>query len=59
VNAVSPGLVDTEQNRTEMGDQTRAMVTREQLAEVVLFLASDGASGVNGEVVSVLGGRLS
>lgn len=63
VNAVAPGLVDTEANRSSMGgDETssaRPMVRREEVVEAVLFLASSAASGINGEVVRVLGGRLS
>jgi NAD(P)-dependent dehydrogenase (short-subunit alcohol dehydrogenase family) len=67
VNAVAPGLVDTAQNREWAGDpgeasgQTpeRPMVRREEVVNAVLFLASDAASGINGEVVRVLGTRLS
>jgi NAD(P)-dependent dehydrogenase (short-subunit alcohol dehydrogenase family) len=60
VNAVAPGLVDTAENRASMEDPPPGrMVTREQVAEVVVFLASEASSGVNGEVVGVLGGRLS
>jgi NAD(P)-dependent dehydrogenase (short-subunit alcohol dehydrogenase family) len=70
VNAVAPGLVDTAQNREWAGDpdagegdggtsSTRPMVRREQVVDAVLFLASDAASGVNGEVLRVLGTRLS
>lgn len=59
VNAVAPGLVDTESNVEAMPDAGDRMVTRDQVVEVVLFLASAAASGVNGEVVRVLGGRLS
>jgi 3-oxoacyl-[acyl-carrier protein] reductase len=59
VNAVAPGMVDTEENRASLGDAAddRPMVTREQVAAVVEFLVSDASSGVTGEVVSVLGGR--
>jgi NAD(P)-dependent dehydrogenase (short-subunit alcohol dehydrogenase family) len=63
VNAVAPGLVDTEQNRSTMAGgeapPARPMVRREEVVAAVLFLASDAASGVNGEVLRVLGGRLS
>jgi NAD(P)-dependent dehydrogenase (short-subunit alcohol dehydrogenase family) len=67
VNAVAPGLADTAQNREWAGDpdgasgQTpeRPMVRREEVVNAVLFLASDAASGINGEVVRVLGTRLS
>jgi NAD(P)-dependent dehydrogenase (short-subunit alcohol dehydrogenase family) len=55
VNAVAPGTIDTEQNRAgiEHPDRVR-WVTREQIADVVLFLSSAAGSGVNGEVVHVL-----
>jgi NAD(P)-dependent dehydrogenase (short-subunit alcohol dehydrogenase family) len=56
VNAVAPGMVDTEQNRAEADDPAGVKwVTRAQVADVVAFLLSDAASGVNGEVVHVLG----
>ncbi len=55
-NAIAPGMIDTAQNRAAMGDRDHVKwVTREQIAEVALFLASDAASGVSGEVVRVLG----
>jgi meso-butanediol dehydrogenase / (S,S)-butanediol dehydrogenase / diacetyl reductase len=54
VNAVAPGLVDTEQNREAAdGAEPPAMVGRDQIAEAVLFLASAAASGVNGHVLHV------
>jgi NAD(P)-dependent dehydrogenase (short-subunit alcohol dehydrogenase family) len=67
VNAVAPGLVDTAQNREWAGDPDgtsgptpeRPMVRRDEVVNAVLFLASDAASGINGEVVRVLGTRLS
>lgn len=65
VNAVAPGLVDTEENREAMSGGTgtgwagKRVVTREQVVEVVLFLAGEASSGVNGEVVGVPGGRVS
>jgi NAD(P)-dependent dehydrogenase (short-subunit alcohol dehydrogenase family) len=63
VNAVAPGMVDTEQNREWAGESAskpaRPMVRREQVVDAVLFLASDAASGINGEVLRVLGSRLS
>lgn len=56
VNAIAPGMVDTEQNRNAVEDPTTVKwVTREQIAQVVLFLCSDAASGVTGETVHVLG----
>lgn len=54
VNAIAPGMVDTAQNRNEMPERER-WVTREQIADVVVFLLSDAASGVTGEVVRVMG----
>ena len=65
VNAVAPGLVDTEMATqmekkagTEMIQNTamKRLATVEEIAQVVLFLASDAASFVNGQVISVNGG---
>jgi NAD(P)-dependent dehydrogenase (short-subunit alcohol dehydrogenase family) len=56
VNAVAPGLIDTEQNRAAIPEaENAAWVTRNQVAEVVLFLASESGAGVNGETIAVLG----
>lgn len=60
VNAIAPGMIDTRQNRegTDDPDAVR-WVSREQIAEVALFLASEAGSGVNGEVVQVLASGVS
>jgi NAD(P)-dependent dehydrogenase (short-subunit alcohol dehydrogenase family) len=56
VNAIAPGMIDTEQNRksVENPDQVR-WVSREQIANVVLFLCSDAAAAITGETIHVLG----
>ncbi len=49
-------MIDTEQNRAAVeAPEAVRWVTREQVAEAVLFLAGAAGSGVNGEVVHVLG----
>jgi 3-oxoacyl-[acyl-carrier protein] reductase len=68
VNAVSPGTIDTEYHRvfsTEpMLDAVRAATpmgrlgTAEEVAEVILFLASDAARFIQGQVIEVNGGFL-
>ncbi len=56
VNAVAPGMVDTEQNRAGVADPARVTwVTREQIAATVLFLAGPEAGAITGETI-VLGG---
>jgi NAD(P)-dependent dehydrogenase (short-subunit alcohol dehydrogenase family) len=61
VNAVAPGLVDTQANVTAMQpkpeDRPR-WPTREEIAATVVFLASDEASGITGQVIEVPGRML-
>ncbi|MCK1718626.1 SDR family oxidoreductase [Bradyrhizobium sp. 141] len=58
VNAVLPSIIDTKANRTDMPKADfSTWVTPQELAEVILFLASDAASGVTGALIPV-GGRV-
>jgi NAD(P)-dependent dehydrogenase (short-subunit alcohol dehydrogenase family) len=56
VNAVLPSTIDTAANRASMpnADFTK-WVTPQELAEVILFLASDAASAVTGALIPVAG----
>ncbi len=56
VNAVLPSIIDTEANRASMPDaDVSKWVRPEELAEVILFLASDAASAVTGALIPVTG----
>jgi NAD(P)-dependent dehydrogenase (short-subunit alcohol dehydrogenase family) len=56
VNAVLPSIIDTEANRASMPDADFAKWVRPQeLAEVMLFLASESASAVTGALITVAG----
>lgn len=56
VNAVLPSVIDTEANRASMPDADFAKwVKPQELAEVILFLASDAASAVTGALIPVNG----
>jgi NAD(P)-dependent dehydrogenase (short-subunit alcohol dehydrogenase family) len=56
VNAVLPSTIDTAANRAAMPKADFGKwVTPQELAEVLLFLASDAASGVTGALIPVAG----
>ena len=56
VNAVLPSTIDTPANRASMPDADFGRwVTAEELANVILFLASDEASAVTGALLPVSG----
>jgi NAD(P)-dependent dehydrogenase (short-subunit alcohol dehydrogenase family) len=56
VNAVLPSIIDTAANRAAMPDADFAKwVTPEELASIILFLASDAASGITGALIPVPG----
>lgn len=56
VNAVLPSIIDTAANRADMPKADFAKwVTPKELADVILFLASDAASAVTGALLPVTG----
>jgi NAD(P)-dependent dehydrogenase (short-subunit alcohol dehydrogenase family) len=56
VNAVLPSIIDTAANRASMPKADFAKwVTPQELAEVILFLASDAAGAVTGALIPVNG----
>jgi 3-oxoacyl-[acyl-carrier protein] reductase len=66
VNNVAPGIVDTPMARRAFDDaRVRALVpmqrmgTPEEVAAVVAFLVSEGASYISGETISVNGAMYS
>lgn len=57
VNAILPSIIDTPANRADMpGADTSQWVQPQAIADVVLFLASDGARAITGALVPVTRG---
>jgi 3-oxoacyl-[acyl-carrier protein] reductase len=62
VNAVAPGLIETDMTRDVPRDQIKQLIPMnrfgqpEEVARVIRFLCSDDASYVTGQVVGVTGG---
>lgn len=65
VNAVAPGFVDTEMTRATMSEKIKEQIGRiplkrtakpEEIAEAILFLASDKANYITGQTLIVDGG---
>lgn len=56
VNCILPGTIDTPQNRQAMPDADyERWVKPEELAQVILFLASEGARAIHGAAIPVYG----
>jgi len=56
VNCVLPSIIDTPENRGAMPNaEVSRWVRPEALAEVIAFLASDGARAINGAAIPVVG----
>ncbi|MES2035667.1 MAG: SDR family NAD(P)-dependent oxidoreductase [Pseudomonadota bacterium] len=56
VNAVLPSIIDTPENRKDMPDADfGTWVSAEEVAQAILWLASEPASGVTGALLPVVG----
>lgn len=56
VNCILPGTIDTKENRDAMPDADYSnWVKPEAIADVIQFLASDGARAINGAAIPVYG----
>ena len=56
VNAILPSTIDTPANRKAMGEENaHKWVTPKEMADTLLFLASDEASGITGANIEIYG----
>jgi len=67
VNAVAPGMIDTDMYRSIGGERVKSQLenirmgrlgTAEEVADAILFLASDLSSYITGDIVGVNGGAM-
>ena len=67
INALAPGPTDTEATRSQVGDYADQLVkdlplkrlgTTEDMADACLFLLSDQASWITGQIINVDGGQV-
>ena len=67
VNAIAPGLIDTDMNSAFSEEDIKAVAEEtplmriglaREVAQAALFLASDSASFITGEVMNVSGGYI-
>ncbi len=67
INALAPGPTDTEATRSQVGDYAEQLVkdlplkrlgTTEDMADACLFLLSDEASWITGQIINVDGGQV-
>jgi NAD(P)-dependent dehydrogenase (short-subunit alcohol dehydrogenase family) len=58
VNAVAPGMMRTADNVAQVKDAKVRWVELDELVAAVLFLASDAARAISGEILPVTGGDL-
>lgn len=65
VNTISPGLIDTDMNKRLSNEDKETLIENtpssrigvpQDIAKAALFLASDDASYINGQVISINGG---
>ena len=65
VNAIAPGVIETDMNKSLSNDDIASLIDEtplmkigcgREVAEAALFLASDGASFITGDVMNVSGG---
>jgi NAD(P)-dependent dehydrogenase (short-subunit alcohol dehydrogenase family) len=57
VNAIAPSIIVTEANvRSSPGDDYSKWIKPEEIAELIIYLCSDAARSINGDIIELKGG---